>query len=149
MLRRLAAKGVLGMMATVVLGLAGSSLGAPSDAFLDRPLPDGVPSEKRTVPAYDEDGAHRRIVVLGYTTFWSGVQLLGTLSGKAIRMPAALTEWPDERTEADFGCEAAAKAGAQTRRFVDDLCLRLNLAWSYDAATDTMDLRPASRCPCR
>ena len=145
MLRRPAVMRVWVMVASVALGFAGNCLGAPSDAFFDHPLPDGVPSETRTAPVYIEDPSHRQVVVLGYTTFWSGVQLLGALAGKPVRLPATLAEWPDELTEHGFGREVGAKVGAPTRTFFDALCQNLNLSWSYDATADAIDLRPAWR----
>ena len=80
--------------------------------------------------------------MLRVPSFWGGVQLLGTLSGKTARLPGELAEWPDERTEHNWGMSLGVPQDGKVRNLFQLLCLTLGLSWSSDPGGQVIDLDP-------
>ncbi|MBE7158571.1 MAG: hypothetical protein INR62_09100 [Rhodospirillales bacterium] len=115
---------------------------APEDAFLDAPLPKDLPVQMQSSPSAKGDGSFEEHPMLPLGSFWNGVQLLGKLSGKPVRLPAELAEWPDERTESVPGWSYGLPSDGKVRELFARLCFGLGLTWRYDAKTDAINLRP-------
>ena len=115
------------------------------DAFLDQPFPASVPWETHTEPPPGFPGPKQTFQMLNVPSFWGGVQLLGKMSGKTVRLPEGLSEWPDERSESNWGLGLGAGNKDTVREMFNRLCLALNLVWRHDARQDVIDLDPAWR----
>ena len=140
----------VGMIACCLSLVAGSGLavllaraeGPQADAFLDQPFPASVPLETQTRPPPGFPGPTQTFQMLNVPSFWGGVQLLGKLSGKTVRLREGLSEWPDERSESNWGLGLGAGNKETVREMFNRLCLSLNLVWRYDAKQDVIDLDP-------
>ena len=116
-----------------------------ADAFLDQPFPASVPWETHVEPPPGVPGPTQTFQVLKVPSFWGGVQLLGKMSGKTVRLPEGLSEWPDERSESNWGLSFGATNKGTVREMFNRLCLSLNLVWRYDTKQDVIDLDPVWR----
>ena len=118
---------------------------AKEDAFLDHPFPASVPWETLTDPPPGFPGPKKTFQMLHVPSFWGGVQLLGKMSGKTVRLPEGLGEWPDERSESNWGISLGAANRKTVRELFESLCLNLGLIWHYDAKADVINLEPLWR----
>ncbi len=140
-------KSLLASLVVVAGGMSVSSAhGAdpgPTDAFLDRPLPADLHIGTVSAPAPEGNGSTmKEFSMLRVPSFWGGVQLLGAMSGKTVRLPKELAEWPDERTEDNWGMSLGIPQDGKVRELFERLCHTLDLDWHYDAKADVIDLEP-------
>ena len=111
-----------------------------ADAFLDRPFPADLKLDTFSAPPADGKGPNINYPGLKLTSFQSGVEALGKLSGKKVVLPDGIQKWLKEHSDENWGMSFGVAKNQSVRELFERLCLTLGVVWRYDPQQDAIIL---------